>query len=414
MTRFLSESLQAPEPYFRTALRRLELAHGNPSADIRLTSEVHQALRTKLVSLGLDPSDTTPKELYLTLQTRIRNDDARLTKRLRTLAATHISLEADVVAGMAYAIQALPIGKQCYALKPSSFKAIIKKLPPKRAMKQLGYRSLESMLKHESSASILAAAQLSESATWLRSLLERYKHLTPTDFETRAIGVTYASDKRWQKLAQASVAERKHNVLAFPELGAIVLLPLPAQAPAGAVTASLALTLHAVNEIKASSTFLKLCQVRPDFGSVVQSVAQEEPHLQASLLDRSVPWQLVQRYYARMQHHFHEELFEPHIRLEDLSWHGIEQAMALIEPSLHFWQESHHLAQLHDRQPVSMNVIDAALNLCNQLPFERRISSYFQKSLWHELCLRYLKHDTVEQAVLAELQPQFAFAPVSA
>ena len=133
--------------------------------------------------------------------------------------------------------------------------------------------------------------------------------------------------------------------------------------------------------------------------------------LQAHLLDKQVPWQLVQRYYARLQQHFREELFEPHIRLEDLSWHGVEQAMSLIEPSLHFWQNCAHLGVLHNRRAVSLNIVDAALNVCNGLSFEQRGHGYFQKSLWHELLLQYLKPAAIEQTILAELQPKLAFAP---
>jgi len=57
---------------------------------------------------------------------------------------------------------------------------------------------------------------------------------------------------------------------------------------------------------------------------------------------------------------------------------------------------------------VSLNLVDAALNCCNQLPFERRLLNYFQRSLWHELLLRYLRHDSIEQTVRNELQPQLA------
>ncbi|MDB5184612.1 MAG: hypothetical protein JWN38_420 [Candidatus Saccharibacteria bacterium] len=414
MTRFLSESLQAPEPFFRSALKRLEQAHGNPSQDIRLSTEVQRLVRGKLPLMGLDPHDTTPEELYHALQERVRADDARLVKRLRTIAATHISLEADVVAGMVHALQHLPIDTQCYALKPASLKALIKKQPPKKAMKQLGYRSLDSMLKHEPMASIMAAAQLCEAPSWYKSLTERYKKLSPTDFEMRTLSISYPASKRWQKLGHSSVAERHHNILSLPELGAVVLLPLPQAAPAGAVTASLVLALHGLNEIKASSTFLKLCQVRPDFGAIVQTIATEEPKLQTHLLDRSVPWQLIQRYYARMQQAFRDDLFEPHISLSDLSWHNVEHSLSLIEPTMHFWQGTPHLALAHGRQAVSLNLVDAALNLCNQLPFEQRINQYFKTSLWHELMLRYLHDDTVEATVLAELHPQLAFSPVAA
>ena len=411
MTRFLSESLRASEPRFGLGIRHLEQANGFPSADIRLSTEVKQAARAKLVELGLNPADTTAPELYHALQQRVKLDDVRLTKTLRTLAATHISAEGDVVAGMAHALQNVPLPKNCYALKAASLRAIIKKLPPKKTMKQLGYRSLASLVKHESPATILAAAVICEHPSWYRNVVESYKRLKPSDFENRPIAILHPKTSKWRLLAASSVAKSHHNILSFPEIGTIVLLPLPAEQPAGAVTASLVLALHALNEVRASSTYLKLCQVRPDFGGVVQVVATSQPVLSVGLLDQSLPWRLIQRYYARLQHRFREELFEPHIRLEDLSWHNIEETLVQIEPSLKFWQGSAHLGVVHGRQPVSLNIVDAALNYCNRLPFESRLLDYFQRSLWQELALRYLQHDKVEQAVLGVLQPQFATEP---
>ena len=411
MTRFLSESLKAPEPHFGLGIRRLEQASGYPSADIRLSNEVKQTARAKLAELGLNPADTTAPELYHALQERVKGDDARLTKTLRTLAATYISAEGDVVAGMAHALQNAPQPKNCFSLKAASLRTIIKKLPPKKAMKQLGYRSLASMLKHESAPTILAAAVICEHPSWYRNVVEAYKYLKPNNFENRPIAILHPTTSKWQILATSNAAERRHNILSFPEMGTIVLLPLPTMQPAGVVTASLVLALHALNEVRASSTYLKLCQVRPDFGSVVQVIATSQPELPVGLLDQSLPWHLVQRYYARLQHRFREELFEPHIALEDLSWHSIEETLIQIEPSLKFWQGSAHLGVVHSRQPVSLNIVDVALSYCNRLPFEGRLLEHFQRSLWQELSLRYLQHDKIEQAVLGVLQPQFATAP---
>ena len=408
MTRFLSEALQAPEPSFRLGLSRLEAANGHPNADIHFSTDVVRATRSKLRQLGLDPNDTTAEELYHVLQERIKADDARLTKTLRTRAATHVSAEADVVAGMIHVLKGLPDSKRCFALKASVLKTILKKVPPKKAMKQLGYRSLDSMLKHETPVSVLAAAWLSEGVSWQHRLLGQYKHLRPSDFEDRNISLTRLDAKRWQRLAASTVAQKKHNLLSFKELGALVFLPLPSDAPPGSTTVSLALALHELNEIRAAGTFLKLCQVRPDFGKVVQSVVSEEPHLSSSLLDEPVPWNLIQRYYARLRHHDREEDFEPQLRFDDIAWHPIEETLSAIEPSFDFWQRSAHLGLLHEQQPVSLNVVDAALNYCNQLPFENRVVQYFQHSLWHELLLRYLQHKPVEQTVMAELQPQLA------
>lgn len=413
MTKFLSQALQAPEPFFRLGLQRLESANGHPSTDIRFSTEVARQTKVKLLELGLDPHDTTPAELYHVLQERIKADDARLTKALRTTAATHVSAEADVVAGMVHALKQLPDSKRCFALRASKFRTIMKKVPPKKAMKQLGYRSLDSFLKHETSVSVLAAAALAEDHHWRKRLLAEYKRLRPSDFENRNISIVQFDTDRWQDLAERAVHEHKHNFLSLKELGAIVFLPLSADAPAGVTTASLSLALHELNEIRAASTFLKLSQVRPDFGAMVQKVANEEPALSSQLLDQNVPWKLIQRYYARLTGQEREEIFEPHLQLEDMVWQSVEQTLASIEPSFRFWQHNAHLGMLHDRGPVSLNVIDVALNYCNQLPFEQRLTHYFQHSLWHELLTRYLRRDTVEQAVLGELQPQLAEAMVT-
>lgn len=414
MTRFLSESLQASEPYFRLGLKQLEAAHGSPNSDIRLTTEVLHQTQAKLKQLGLDPRDTTARELYHVLQERLKADDARLTKTLRTRAATHVSAEADVVAGMIHALKELPDSKRCFALKTSTLKSIIKQLPPKKAMKRLGYRSLDSMIKHEPPVSIMAAAWLVEGSTWRQKLLDSYKKLQPGDFEDRSIILVRPDSRRWHELAQDTVSRTKHNILCLKELGALVFLPLSDDAPAGSTTASLSLALHELNEIRAGSTFLKLCQVRPDFGNLVRTIVSDEPFLNSRLLDQPVPWHLIQRYYAQLTKGSQNEALEPHLRLEDIAWHPIEQALSAIEPSFAFWDHSAHLGLLDGRQPVSLNVVDAALNYCNQLPFEQRIVHYFQRSLWHELMLRYLHHESVEQTVMSQLQPELAEELVTA
>src|SRR4051812_28502028 len=134
MTRFLSEALEAPEPFFRQGLRRLEAANGHPNTDIRFSAEVKQARQDKLKQLGLDPRDTTSRELYHALQERIKGDDERLIKTLRREAAQHVSAEGKVVDGMVHVLKNLPDTKRCFALKPGKLRAVLKTVPPKRAM----------------------------------------------------------------------------------------------------------------------------------------------------------------------------------------------------------------------------------------------------------------------------------------
>ena len=409
MTRWLSEALQAKEPNFRLGLRRFEEASGNICGDIRLSTLVQQQTQSKLLELGLDPKNTTAEELYHALKERVKADDLRLTRKLQTLSAIHVSAEADVVSGMVHALDKLPDSSSCFALKSIILRSILKRYPPKKAMKQLGYRSIDSFIKHERLALIMAAGWLSESVNWQQQIVESYKHLKSSDFEERRILVIQPDSKKWLILSNKIVTNKKHNLISFRELGTIILLPLPKNIPNGIVTTSLSLALHELNEIKASSSFLKICQVRPDFGDMVRAVVTEELSLTSDLTDQPVPWHLIQRYYSKLGQEFKEELFGPHIRQEDMTWRSVEESLIDIEPSFRFWLESDYLGLLHNHQPVSLNIVDVALNLCNNLPFEKRLTKAFQKSLWHELLLQYLKHDTVENTVLNQLKPQTAF-----
>ncbi|MGH7241762.1 MAG: hypothetical protein ACREGB_05690 [Candidatus Saccharimonadales bacterium] len=406
MTRTLSDILGTEEHLLRQGLKRLESASGHGSADVRLTAEVLQSSQRKLKQLGLDPHDTTGHELYATLRQRLQDDDRRLLAALQQAAGTD-----DIMASIAYALRTVDVAKGSFALKPTAVKSLLKKHAPKQTMRQLGYRSLDSMLKHEQPANLLAAAWLLESLTWRKSLHEHYKRLKPADFESREIAVLTPSTERWQKLASKLVESHQHTVVALKESGAVVLLPLPTEVPEVVATATLALALHSMNEIRAASTFLKLCQVKPDFGAIVQEVVADEPQLATELLDQQVPWQIIQRYYARFKGAFRSEVFEPHIQEPDLSWHSVEQVLESIEPSMSFWRDTAHLGIIDDRQPVSMNLIDVAIAACNHLPYEQRIVHYLRHSLQAELLLKYLKHENVEQAVLGQLEPAFATEP---
>jgi hypothetical protein len=407
MTRILSDILGADEHRLRLGIHNLERASGGGSADVRLSADMLQASKRKLLELGLDPHDTTGPELYAALKQRLKADNARLSRVLQKAADSQ-----DIVASVAHALRIADIPRSSFALKLSVLKTLLKKQPPKHVMKQLGYRSLDSMLKHESAAALLALAWLQEAPTWQKTLRDQYKRLQATDFEVRDITISTPDSERWTKLADSLVADQKHNVIALKELGAVVLLPLPTEAPESAMTATLTLALHSMNEIRAASTYLKLCQVKPDFGQIVQQVIADEPYLGAELLDQPVSWQMLQRYFARFTDAFRSELFEPHIQADDLSWHSVEDVLEQLEPSLAFWRGTEHLGLVYDHQPVSLNIVDVALAACNKLPYANRIVHYLQHSLRAELLLQYLQHERVEQTVLGHLQTELVTEPV--
>lgn len=406
MTRILSELLQAREPHFRIALKQLEHAAGAPSADIRLSSELNLHVKDKLRELNLDPRDTTAEELYHALSGRVRRDNQTLLKLL----------QADRPGNLMPRIERLFVGlempRQVFALKNACAKKLLKNNPPKKVLKQLGYRSLDSLLKHEPPCALMAAARVAEGATWHKAMQVAYKKLTPSDFETRDAVILAPSHQRWEAFARPHVAENRHNVLTVPELGAVVLLPLEAAQVEGAPLAVTLLTLEALHEIRALSAYLKLQQVRPDFGAAMAKAVHQEPMTNTRLLKMPLPWKMVHTFFGRYPSAYRAELFEPHVQPDDLKHESICATLARLHPTFEFWSGTSHLGLQHGRGGVSLHPLDAVVNFVNQVPFAHRQTRHMRAQLWQELLLRYMAQDNLagklRQQLADELVPQAA------
>ena len=398
MTKFLSEALGAVEPVFSRGIQQLEYAAGRPGTDIRLTAEIIQRTRAKIGQLGLDPDDTTGPELYNALLQRLRTDE--------TVAKKALGLAEDAAPDDIVARVTQYLGKQVsdnsFTLKASVAKRLLKKKPPKTAMKRLGYRSVDSLLKHETAAQVYAAALITESNAWHRTFREQYVKLMPSDFESKKINLTHPKTKRWQELAREFVGGSRHNIVSFPELGTVVLLPI-AETVDGLAVATLLLAAEEMNAIRAHSSYAKLQQVKPDFGKIIQKSSVSEPFTSAQLAGQPVSWRVIQRYYARFADAYHPEIFEPHVQADDLGWNSGETILAKLDSQLGFWQGTSHLGLLHDGAIVSCNVLDVALAYCNDLSFPERIVHFVRDNLWHELMMHYLHQENLETAVHQQL-----------
>lgn len=401
MTRALSELLGAPEPAFRSGLRRLERASGDPSEDIRLSTEVLHKLQAALKDLGLDPLDTSGHELYYVLQEHVKKDDEVIRELLQVDSNTE-----NLMVRLQRFVASLDVPKRTFALRLSVAKRLLKKNPPKKAMKRLGYRSIDSMLKHEPVPQVYAAAVIAESLQWHKNFLAQYKHLLPSDFEVREVMLCAPDNKRWDTLGAVYVPKVKHNIMTFNELGSVVMLPLSAGSVDGAALATLVLTIHAINDIRCTSTYLKLHQVRPDFGELLSRVARSEPYTEADLVGERLPWKVVQHYFARTPEEYQAEIFEPHVQPEDLVTRSAESVLSSLHPRLSFWKGKQHTGLLDNGSPVSLNLTDSVLNFCNHLPYEQRIVKYFREHLLRELMLRYMHQDNIEQTVRDQLSSE--------
>ena len=405
MTKVLAHLLGAEQLRFDMTIRDLERAAGNPSTDIRLASELHQRALAKVKELGLDPHDTTPDELYRVLQEKVAADES-IVKQSLGLAEEAKSLET--LQSVVQHVIDLPIEYRAFAIKASVAKRMIRKFPPKRAMKQLNYRSLDSFLKHEEIAHVFVAAFLCESMSWRQKFLDTYSKLQPSDFESRPIAISMPQANRWKILSSKITNAQRQNIIVVKELGCVVVLPIERDISGLAIT-TLLLVLNAQNDIASASTFLKLQQVKPNFGGIVRTVVEQEPMTTAELVGHLVPWRVVHQYYARDKDHYSGIIFEPHVQPTDLQWYHPERVLAQLHPNLEFWQDTRYTSYVRDKTTISLNLLDTVLGYCNNLPVSQHMHVFAQRALWQELMVRYLNHSNIEQAIAHELAPQLVY-----
>lgn len=394
----------AAEPTFRAQLQRLERAAGAPGADIRLMMHVINETRAKIRMLGLDPHDTTGPELYGALQSRLHADEGRVRQ---ALGLEENASAAEVVEACRRHLAGISARTHSFVVKQPAMRALLKKLQPKTTMKRLGYRSMDSMLKHESVAQLLAATAMIETPEWQRKRLEAYKKLRPTDFEVRQASFYAPTTKHWPEISAHYAEAYHHHLITLPELGAVVLLPMEQDLP-GLAIATLMLSIQSVNDMRSLGSYLKLQQVRPDFGQVFADCIQNEPIATNELAGEPLPWKVVQWFYGHGHSEYHPEAFEPHVQPEDLTWHEAEDVLAELQPAMEFWQGGQMLALLDGGQPVSLNLLDVALGVCNGLDYANRIVHHMRVNLGRELFARYLHQDNLQAMLLGKLDAQLA------
>ncbi|MGH7239039.1 MAG: hypothetical protein ACREHG_03125, partial [Candidatus Saccharimonadales bacterium] len=377
---------------------RLEGASGREGKDIKLTTELLAAGRQKLAELGLDPKDTSGPELYYMLNEKLKTSDTELAEALELDVSN-----PDFLDDFAAAIKKLIVGLDTFAVKPSAAKNLFRVNPARRTMKTLGYRSFDSMLKHESLIGLYSGAIVSESPAWRKHFYNSYKSFKPSDFEAQPPAIVPLSGGRWQALAASFINENRRNLICSPEAGGVALLPLPEYLP-GALTSMFLLTLANINEVLAAGSYLRLHIVKADFGEAVADVASHHLTITAPIGEQQLDWQTVHDFLAGNT----GAGLEYKLAGDGISLINPVDALANLSPRLEFWRGSGYLAHVDKNEMVSLNPLDAALNVLNKLPFEHRVVDYCRQNLWRAFWQRYLQADILGEKLLEQLRHQLA------
>jgi hypothetical protein len=235
----------------------------------------------------------------------------------------------------------------------------------------------------------------------LTSITTKFK---PTDFETRELVVLQPKSTKWQSILADIETGTGHTMIGCYELGSLILMPLDNILKPGLISANLVLILNELSKIISTSTYLKLHQVSPDFGQKLYQVAEHQPMTNMSLMGRPIPWHLVQSVLKDVK----DELDMPHLSGEDFNFTKMIDKLGDIVDDFKFWQSTEFLGLVKKTETTSLNILDVARNLCDQLPFEKRQTDNFKDSLWSELLRRYIDPKTVAANLSSDFQPDFA------
>ncbi|MDX1765635.1 MAG: hypothetical protein R3313_01635 [Candidatus Saccharimonadales bacterium] len=400
MSKFLSELLDAKEPLFSLSLTQLEKSSGAKARDNQLKAKIIERAHLAIKELGLDHQDTTGPELYQALMNKIEAHDAVLAEKIGTTAAAS---PATISQALKHAIEETEINKQCWVLKRSVAKEILRKTPPKNIMKVLGYRSIDSMIKNENLAEIYGAIRFAEDSDWLTKFNRSYASLTPADFETREIEIVLMPAERWAELSQPFIEQKKHTITHLKELGVILMLPVNTDHLPGMTISTGSFLFHYINEIRLYSAFFKMKQVAENFGDIFVETLLADPDMGPIMGGQNIHWRVIQRYFGKIRDEYHPEIFEPHLQPEDLYWRKAEEALYKIAPELKFWDQLDYVGLLYDGRPISFNMMDVAASYTNKTSYDQREIYHFRESLWNQIFIEYMGEKTLEEQVLRQM-----------
>jgi hypothetical protein len=346
MSRKISMLLDQPEPMVNKLLSELEDKNGYPSHDARHIAENSQKVRLKIVALGLDPEDTTGEELYHALINKYKQDCRKFDRYF--LNGRHGFYPTTSIAE---AIIKEHIGlPEVWTLKNKAARNVLKFNSPKRVMKLLNYRSVDSLLKREDVQEIYLASHVLETASWHKAVNRAVAKLNQFDFELRPLKLVNLNYRRWV----GSVYQRQ--VIADNDVGAIAIWPSDESQKIPLLTMVLLLAeeLSAYKDIKLGHTAVKTGPLAIWWADMDHLLADlQSEHVSLSLKDTAVNALHNRSYSQRVLDHartsFWRELVERYENrplADGLFDRSVKDRLRLInaqipEPAFEFAEEFH-------------------------------------------------------------------------
>jgi hypothetical protein len=394
MSKVVAKILDESQTVVETAIGKLEQWSGYQSADVRLLAASRAKARTKTKELGLDPDDTTPEELYHALRAKIVMDNNRLTKRL---SFDKIDGSDEYLERFMEIAQHAGIHSEVWGMKWNIARRLLREHPPKRLMKHLKYRSIESMLKREYIGELFAALPLVESQRWLNVFWREVSSLNASDFENRRIQVVIMGSQEWGSF------EHKHLCEALPHLGVIAIWPSKQVTKIGVVGLSMEF-FAATEKLKYQSSYLKLKQFEPGFGERLLKAIKGDLESFIKFTDLSIDWHALSKHLGQLDPGNIGDWLTTHVQHEDIHHSTSLSLLTDVEPALRWWRGLEHIVVHNDGTVVSFNPSDLLSDHYRANDFENRSTESGAKAFWHKLLDSYFAHENVRNKILEHIE----------
>ena len=397
MGQILTELLGVDERKFRDYIDRLEHVCMRPGVDIRLGAEIITRARQKIRDLQLDVEDTTSKELFFALRHRLVRDETQLRKKLG-LSNEAKELEPNLQK-LANAAQKLSSKEHALSLTSVGARRILEAVPPKRTLKLLKYRSLQSVLKRHDARVLYVLAAVVENESWHAQVHAKVRRLNAKDMQWQKV-TCIVMPIAWYEKAYKYLAP-KGAVMTQDELAVVCVLPIADVRKDGVSVLLLSMMLQAATTISTKSLPYKQQALFQGFDSIIPKIANGEFPELASIHGLKPNWHMV--YQLLGQRYLSLQNEEAELEVFDLFWESTEMKLASLVSEMDFWTDTHFLGVVGKTSVVSMHVLDVAVALVSGAAFGTQTSEHLSSSLWNELQIRYLKEEVLLRALSNQL-----------
>lgn len=394
MARLLHELLGVDKRTLSSVIHRLEHMTMNQGTDIRLSTEIITQFREKARRLSLDPNDSTAEELFYHLRAKAEQDDILIREKFGITDKTSSAKGAALIAQ--YTQKLLKNDELVVMLAPT-IKKILKAVPPKKTMRLLRFRSVDSVLKRENPQLLYALARRVEDKTWQKQVQARLNRLQARDVGEQPVQTLSFPDTWLDKL-------QKHDfntvIQSVAEIGCVLILPSMPLKTKGAVLLTTALVFQEAQRMCVEALAYRTKSMHAGAEKLIPEIATGIVREIESIRGIRPSWHAVYRLIAEQTKH---KLSDIDFIIGDISWESTEIRLATFVPELDFWVNTHYLGFAARERPVSLHVVDVTASLVMDKHYGEHIVSHMQGSLWNELQLRYVRHETLENMIVAQL-----------